>query len=92
MAKSWVKDWGPKPFRTIDVWFMELGFKEFVKEKWSSYNVQGNSISKLKDKLKLLKEDLKEWNINVFGCLESNQKRIFKEIEDFDVKDDNDDL
>ena len=50
---------------------MEPGFKEFVKEKWGTYSVQGNSISKLKDKLKLLKTDLKEWNKNVFGCLQS---------------------
>ena len=26
VAKSWIKDWGPKPFRCIDAWFMEPGF------------------------------------------------------------------
>ena len=89
VVKSSVKDWGPRPFRTIDAWFMEPGFKEFVKEKWCSYNVQGNSISKLKDKLKLLKADLKEWNKNVYGCLETKKKKILRQIEDLDVNDDN---
>jgi len=60
-----------------------------VKEKWGTYSVQGNNISKFKDKLKLLKSNLKDWNKNVFGCLQSNQKRILKEIKDLDVKDDN---
>ncbi|XP_068497843.1 uncharacterized protein [Phaseolus vulgaris] len=27
------KDWGPKPFRSIDAWLMEKGFREMVKEK-----------------------------------------------------------
>jgi len=63
-----------------------------VKEKRNSYNVQGNIMSKLKDKLKLLKADLKVWNKKNFGCLESNKKRIVKEIEELDGKDDNDEL
>lgn len=41
-VKSLVKDWDPRPFRTIDSWYMESGFKELVKEKWLSYFVQGN--------------------------------------------------
>jgi len=88
-VKFSVKDWGPKPFRTIDAWFMEPSFKDFVKEKWCSYNVQENSISKLKDKLKLLKADLKEWNKDVLKCLESKKKQILRHIEDLDVNNDN---
>ena len=33
------KDWGPKPFRSIDAWLMEKGFREMVKDKWLSYPV-----------------------------------------------------
>ena len=60
-----------------------------VKRKWDSYHVQGDSMSVLKDKLKLLKADLKAWNRNTFGCLETNKKRIVSEIEELDAKDDN---
>ncbi|XP_068492263.1 uncharacterized protein [Phaseolus vulgaris] len=90
--KSSVKDWGPRPFKTIDAWFMEPGFKDFVKEKWCSYNVPGNSIYRLKEKLKLLKVDLKEWNRNEYGCLETKKKQILRHIEDLDVIDDNNSL
>ena len=76
VLKSYAKDWGPKPFRSFDVWLKEPGFKVMVKDKWESYQVQGNSMSSFKDKLKLLKADIKEWNRNVFGCVESNKKRI----------------
>jgi len=89
VVKSLVKDWGPKPFRTIDAWLKEPGFKELVQEKWSSYVVQGNNVSRLKDKLKLLKEDLKMWNRDVFGCMDINKNRIVKEIEALEIQDEN---
>jgi len=74
------------------VWLKEPRFRDMVKEKWDSYEVQGNSMSVLKDKLKLLKADLKVWNINVFGCVESHKRRILSEIEELDGKDDVEDL
>ena len=61
VVKTMEKDWGPKPFRTIDAWHMERGFNELVKGKWQSYLVQGNEITKIKEKFKLLKGDLKLW-------------------------------
>ncbi|XP_068504553.1 uncharacterized protein [Phaseolus vulgaris] len=88
VVKSWIKDWGPKPFKSIDAWLLEPGFKDLVRDKWMSYEVQGNSITKVKDKLKRLKFDLKEWNMSVFGNLEENKRKIMKEIDNLDVKDD----
>ena len=87
LVKTSIKDWGPKPFKTIDAWLMEPGFKELVKDKWKAYEVQGNGISKVKDKLKLLKFDLKEWNKSVFGNLEVSKRQIMREVEELDVKD-----
>ena len=92
VLKSCVKDWGPKPFRTLDVWLKEPGFIAMVKVKWESYQVEGNCISALKEKLKLLKADLKEWNRSVFGCVESEKRRIEMEIENLDGEDDIDAL
>jgi len=73
--KSLVKDWDPKPFISNDAWYMDRGFKELVKHKWMTYEVQGNDISKLKDKFKMLKVDLKVWNHEVFGHLDTNKKK-----------------
>ena len=83
---------GPKPFKYINAWLLKPGFKELVKGKWNSYDVQDNSTSKLKDKLKLLKGGLKDSNWSMFENLDVNKKRIMKEIECIDVKDANNDL
>ena len=88
MVKSLVRDWGPKPFRSNDAWLLEPGFKEMVGVKWRSYNVQGNNMTKLKDKLKFLKVNLKIWNQDVFGCMDTSKKRFVKEIEVIDNLDD----
>jgi len=66
---------------------MEPEFKDLVKGKWNNYEVQGNSMSRLKDKLKLLKKDIKEWNKSVFGNIEECKREIMMEIENLDVKD-----
>ncbi|XP_068486341.1 uncharacterized protein [Phaseolus vulgaris] len=92
VLKSCIKDWGPKPFRTFDVWLKEPGFTAMVKGKWESYQVEGNSIFALKEKMKLLKADLKVWNRSVFGCVESDKRRIEMEIENLDGEDDIDTL
>jgi len=58
-----------------------------VKEKWKSYSVQGNKIMMFKEKLKLLKIDMKLWNKDVLGNLDTTKKRILQEIEDLDCQD-----
>jgi len=76
VVKSTVKDWGPKPFRSIDAWIMDRGFNGMVKDKWSSYSTQGNALTVIKEKLKRLKGDLKVWNRDVFGNMETSKKSI----------------
>jgi len=80
------KDWGPKPFKTIDAWFMERGFLNMVKDRWTSYPDQGNAFMVLKEKLKCLKRDMKVWNMDVFGIIESTKKKILEEIETLDCQ------
>jgi len=69
---------------------MERGFNGMEKEKWQSYVVRGNEITKLKDKLKLLESDLKVWNRNVYGNLHTIKRNILQEIETLDCHDVND--
>ncbi|KAL8477268.1 hypothetical protein ACS0TY_029528 [Phlomoides rotata] len=56
------KNWGPKPFRFFNSWLSHEGLGSFVAEKWISYNITGWAGFVLKEKLKMLKEDLKVWN------------------------------
>jgi len=88
VVKSLIRDYGPKPFRSIDAWLLESGFKEMVGVNWRSYCIQGNNITRFKEKLKSLKAGLKIWNRDVFGCMVTRKKRIVKEIEDIDNQDD----
>ena len=92
VVKSVEKDWGPKPFRSIDAWFSERGFREMVKGKWLSYPTEGNALVTFKEKLKRLKGDFKIWNRDVFGNIQTQKRIILPEIEDLDCKDCLDDL
>ena len=81
------KDWGPKPFRSVDDWFLEKVFRKMVKDKWSSYPAEGNAFVSFKEKLKRLKGDLKIWNREVFGNIQTQKGLILQEIDDLDCKD-----
>ncbi|XP_068504049.1 uncharacterized protein [Phaseolus vulgaris] len=87
VVKAVDKDWGPKPFRSIDAWFMEKGLSKMVEDKWVSYVTQGSALQKMKVKLKCLKGDLKIWNRDVYGNLHKTKEGILKEIEVLDCKD-----
>ncbi|XP_068504281.1 uncharacterized protein [Phaseolus vulgaris] len=60
-------DYSREMRRSLDVWKKDGRFKDFVRTKWESYEVQGCGIFVFKEKLKKLKEDLKVWNIESFG-------------------------
>ncbi|KAL8536190.1 hypothetical protein ACS0TY_011723 [Phlomoides rotata] len=80
MLEICVKDWGPKPFRFFNAWLSYPRFKEFVIDKWRSYEVGGWDGFVLKEKLKRLKMDIKQWNKEVFrqidGKIEDRQNKI----------------
>ena len=48
ILKEVSEDWGPKPFRCLDVWQKDRRFKEFVRLNWSSYKVDGEEFLCLK--------------------------------------------
>jgi len=81
-------DWGPKPFRCLDVWLKDIRFKEFVSLSWSSYKVMGGGIFVFKEKLKKLKADLKVWNKEVFRDVNQASKEIQKRLDELDSRDD----
>ncbi|KAL8540253.1 hypothetical protein ACS0TY_001731 [Phlomoides rotata] len=74
------KNWGPRPFRFINAWVKHPNFKEFL-------NLNG-AATKLKEKLKLLRNDLKVWNKEVFGEIDKNITDKQREIDLWDRIDD----
>ena len=87
MIKCLDKEWGPKPFRSIDAWHSEQGFDRMVEARWKSYANQGSDLKGLKEKFKLLKADLKTWNKEVFGNLNTIKRSILQDIESFNYQD-----
>ena len=47
---------------------------------WESYHFQGTSSFVLANKLKMLKIDLKKWNVEVFGNVEEHGKQLWKDL------------
>lgn len=66
-----VKDWGPRPFKFINSWISHPEFSSFVKGRWEGHKIVGWAGFRLKEKLKLIKADLKEWNRLVFGNIDN---------------------
>ncbi|XP_071727280.1 uncharacterized protein [Rutidosis leptorrhynchoides] len=63
----WAKklsNWGPKPFRFNNLWLSKKGSLEFCEAKWTGYEVEGWAAFILNKKIRLLKSDLRAWNVN----------------------------
>ena len=51
-----------------------------VRSWWESYQLHGAPSFVLVNKLKLLKNDLKRWNVDVFGHVEDQIKKLWKDV------------
>ncbi|GAU27881.1 hypothetical protein TSUD_159750 [Trifolium subterraneum] len=79
-------DWGPKPFRFNNHWLKNKGFKEVVAGSWNNTMVGGRKGLIIKDKLKVLKGDLRRWNMEVYGGVDEKIVMLTKEVERLDLK------
>ncbi|KAG5540926.1 hypothetical protein RHGRI_020977 [Rhododendron griersonianum] len=77
---------GRTPFRFENMWLLSEGFTERVGEWWNSYSVMGKPSFVLAKKLKLLKEDLRKWNSEVFGNLKDQKDKVVDEIRRWDLE------
>ena len=59
-------DWGPKPFRCYDAWFLHPEFKRFIINEWRN----APNVS-LHTKLKILKPSLRSWRKKNFDHMEN---------------------
>ncbi|GKV15237.1 hypothetical protein SLEP1_g26035 [Rubroshorea leprosula] len=70
----------------MDVWQQHPDFRSFVDDKWKAMQVEGWAAYKCKQKLKLMKDECKRWNKEVFGNVETRWGILSKEIEELDIK------
>ncbi|GLU11953.1 hypothetical protein SLE2022_286700 [Rubroshorea leprosula] len=79
-------NWGPRPFKSIDSWTSHHDFGKMIQSSWNSFQVEGYWGFKCKEKLKVLRIHLKQWNKDVFGNIDSQLDEALKTIEVIDIK------
>ena len=67
------------------MWLKDEGFVERVRSWWDSYNILGAPSFVLANKLKFLKNDLKKWNVEVFGNVEDWVRKLWQELSDLEM-------
>lgn len=79
-------NWGPRPLRMLKCWSKFLGYGDFVREKWGSFQCQGWGGHVLKEKLKMLKFSLKDWHQQHVKNLDSKIMAVKNQISTLDSK------
>ena len=75
---------GLSPSRFENMWLKVEGFKDLMRSWWQEMSVNGRASYKLATKLKVIKHNLKIWNREVFGSLESNKLVALQQVEYWD--------
>ncbi|KAG6649202.1 hypothetical protein CIPAW_07G196000 [Carya illinoinensis] len=75
-----------RPFKFENMWLAAKGFVDKVRSWWSFYMFTGNPSFVLPCKLKALKQDLKKWNLELFGSIDNQKNTLMEELQDFEVR------
>lgn len=75
-----LQDWGLKPFKFFNSWLEHPGFVRLLGEWWRDFHVTGWKSFVCKDKLKLLKENIRVWQQEVYG---GSSVEIFALVDDW---------
>ena len=70
------------------MWLIDEGFLERVRSWWESYHFQGSPSYTLANKLKMLKLDLKRWNVEEFGNIGLRVQNLRKDLNVLEVIED----
>ncbi|GJZ05701.1 RNA-directed DNA polymerase, eukaryota, reverse transcriptase zinc-binding domain protein [Tanacetum coccineum] len=78
-------DYGATPFRVFHSWFNMEGFDKVVENSWKISNfVESNSMVYLKNKLQILKQDIKTWSKEARKSSLDAKQSIQKKLSDVD--------
>ncbi|GKV05277.1 hypothetical protein SLEP1_g17307 [Rubroshorea leprosula] len=79
-------DWGPKSFKFFNTWIEQEGCRELIKETWSKADIQGWTGYRIKEKLKMTKEDLRKWSKEFVPEIDHEINNATVEIAQIDLK------
>lgn len=72
-------DWGPKPFKFHNCWLADPNCLKLIRESWTK-----QAKGTMPEKLKAIKQNLKEWNCSNFGNIDANIRRLEDVISEID--------
>ncbi|XP_050209730.1 uncharacterized protein LOC126660308 [Mercurialis annua] len=75
---------GPKPFKSINAWWSNSSFHEFVANSWRDISASPG-IDGLASKLRLLRQLIKTWNVNCFGNLNTRYEETQTSIDNLET-------
>lgn len=81
-----MRNWGPKPFKFFNAWVDHKEFLPFVSKSWGSMRFKGSVAYILKEKLKNLKNLLKQLNLEVFDTIDLKVREAVSNLYDLDIK------
>lgn len=70
----------------MNCWLDNTDFVKLVSEKWEAFEVNSSACFVLKEKLKYLKNEMKRWNRECFGNIDSSINNIVEDIKVLDDK------
>ncbi|CAI8611460.1 unnamed protein product [Vicia faba] len=75
-----VCNWDLRPFKFFSYWTEHEAFFSFVEAIWHMAFIEGKAIYSFKEKLKVLREKLRRWNMEIFGYLNLEEDEAFKAL------------
>lgn len=79
------RDWGPKPFKFMDIWLSNPSCMRLAKATWNECQVNGGVGFMILQKLKAVKDKLKVWNKEVFGDVTLALQKAETDLHQFEL-------
>lgn len=80
---------GPRPFLFENMWLRHHSLKKNVEIWWSETTNEVWAGLRLQKKLSNLKNQLKDWNKNIFGIVSKRKEELLQVIQDLDKQEAN---
>jgi exonuclease III len=79
-------NWGPKPFRFMNCWWLVSDFRNMIQSFWSSIMVSKSGSRKMVPALKMLKERCRQWSKANMGSMNNRIAELELEADSMDRK------
>ncbi|XP_058181333.1 uncharacterized protein LOC131299773 [Rhododendron vialii] len=79
------RDWGPRPFKFMDIWLSNPRCIAIAKETWENTQVGGWAGHIILQKFRAIRNKLKVWNKEEFGDINTALQKKETELHQFDL-------